>query len=292
MRRVTVVLPTRNRRDRVERALASVDAQDFRDVEIVVVDDGSTDGTVDWLRARRPDVHVLAGAHAGAAAARNRGVAHARGELVAFLDDDDRWQPEYLAAQVASLDSSPGAAASYAGVVEIDAAGRRRRPASTSPLRDADELERLLASCFIHTMSAVVCRRAAFERYGLFDEELAVVHDLDWYARVLSGGGQLLHAPTVLVERSVPGGLVSRHRPWSEEERDVIARVLAGRPGARRRVQACRSLYFAKLALARGDVGFGAARLAEAIALAPTSTVQIAAARLFDRRSWRPAEAA
>jgi glycosyltransferase involved in cell wall biosynthesis len=288
MTHVSVVVATRNRRDLLAAALASVDAQRFDDLEVIVADDGSTDGTADWLRANRPDVRVVTSAGAGAAAARNRGVEQARGGLIAFLDDDDRWLPGYLAAQVANLDANRDAALSHADHLEVDPAGTRRRPGTASPLPGAQPLVRLLAGCFVHTMSTVVCRRAAFDR---LDERLAVVHDLDWYARVLAGGGRIAHLERVLVERGVPGGLVVQRRRWFAEERTVIARALADAPRDRRRVRACRSLFFAKLGLAAGDVPFGLARLGEALALWPQGTVRLAARRLGDAGTWRPAAA-
>ena len=113
----------------------------------------------------------------GAAAARNLALERARGELVAFLDDDDLWRPGYLAAQVAHLDANPWATLSYADHVEVDSEGRTARPDTAAVLPQASALVRLLAESQIHTMSVVVCRRDALERFGLLDERLAIVHD-------------------------------------------------------------------------------------------------------------------
>src|SRR5258708_39463015 len=108
MPRVSVVIPTRDRREALARALASVEAQSFRDFEVVVVDDASVDGTAAWLRERWPAVSVTEVSHpTGAAAARNRGVRHAQGEILAFLDDDDVWCPSYLEVQVAQFEAHP-----------------------------------------------------------------------------------------------------------------------------------------------------------------------------------------
>src|SRR5215210_1948797 len=103
--RVSVIVPTRDRLTMLRRALAGVQAQRFGDFEVIVVDDGSADETAEWLRSRRTDIRLVTSTTpGGAAAARNRGLDSARGELVAFLDSDDIWQPSYLDEQVAHLD--------------------------------------------------------------------------------------------------------------------------------------------------------------------------------------------
>ena len=285
--RVSVVVPTRNRRALLERALASLDAQRFRDFEVLVVDDASDDGTTAWLRETRPAIRVLEMARpVGAAFARNRAVALARGDVVAFLDDDDCWHPAFLDAQIAQLDAHPEAELATTGHVEVDASGRVSRPDLRPLFAYRDPLVRLLAECPIHTMSVVACRRAAFARIGDFDEKLDIVHDLEWYLRLAIRGGKLVHCPDALVERGVPGGLVSRHRRWFAEERGVHRRTFAVSPPARRhwrRVRATRALLFARVGLAKGDLGFGLARLAEAFAVAPLDATRIVALRLLRR---------
>ncbi len=282
--RVSVVVPTRDRRVALARALASIDAQCFRDFEVVVVDDGSADGTASWLRAEHPAVRLVElYPSCGAAAARNRGVERARGEIVAFLDDDDAWHPSYLETQVALFDAHPDAQLCSAGHVEIDGRGRLSRP-DLRPLFDyVDPLVHLLAECPLHTLSVVACRRTAMARIGPFDEALAIAHDLDWYLRLVAGGGGHEHNPALLVERRVPGGLVTRHRHWYAEERLVHRRLFARIPIARRdqrRIRAARALLFARVGFAKGDLGFGLARLAEAVLASPLDSVRMAALRL------------
>ena len=104
---VSVIIPTFNRAALVREAVASVKAQTYRDYEILVVDDASTDDTREALAAGR-EVRVLRQAdRRGVAAARNRGIAAARGEWLAFLDSDDLWLPEKLARQMAYLADQP-----------------------------------------------------------------------------------------------------------------------------------------------------------------------------------------
>src|SRR4029453_3623619 len=100
---VSVIIPAYNAEAFLARAIRSVEAQSFRDFEIVVIDDGSTDGTADVAQGFSSVRYVL-GSHGGEAAARNRGLEEARSELVAFVDADDEWLPEKLARQVAFMD--------------------------------------------------------------------------------------------------------------------------------------------------------------------------------------------
>ena len=110
--RVSVVIPLYNKAPHVGRALRSVSAQTFRDFEVIIVDDGSTDGGAREVEAHEDRrVRLVTQANAGPGAARNRGISEARGELLAFLDADDEWLPEFLEEGVRALDScGPGVA--------------------------------------------------------------------------------------------------------------------------------------------------------------------------------------
>jgi glycosyltransferase involved in cell wall biosynthesis len=281
--RVSVVVATRDRRRLLARALATVDAQRYRDLEVIVVNDGSADDTAGWLRAERPrDCVVETGRPRGAAAARNRGVARARGEIVAFLDDDDAWRASYLKAQVARLDADPGLDLCTAGHVEVDAGGRVFHPDLRPVFAHGSALVHMLAECPIHTLSVVACRRATLARIGPFDETLQIAHDLDWYLRLLGAGGRVAHHQEALVERTVPGGLMTRHRQWFREERAVHRRMIDQglvTAAQQRRIRAARALLFARIALAKGDVPFALARVVEAFAAAPLDATRIGGVR-------------
>ncbi|MFN7923783.1 MAG: glycosyltransferase family A protein [Bryobacteraceae bacterium] len=288
MPRVSVVIPTHDRRSMLERALASVESQTFCDFEIVVADDGSSDGTGAWLHTRLPAASIVASEKPkGAAAARNRAIERSSGEIIAFLDDDDVWHPSFLEVQVAQLDANLDADLASTGHVEVDASGARRQPI-LKPLHDyPDQLTHLLAECPIHTLSVVACRRSAFTRAGMFDESLSIVHDLEWYVRLIAGGGRTVHRAQALVERSVPGGLVTKHRHWFDEERSVHGRAAAALPDREQRwVRAARALLFARAGLANGDPAFAAARLAEAFA-SPVLAARIAALAMWRRLEAR-----
>ena len=107
--KVSVVIPAHNAAPFIERTLDSVLAQGFDELEVIVVDDGSTDGTHDIVSAMGPPVVSVRGPGRGVSLARNDGVRLSRGEYVAFLDHDDLWEPGKIRRQVEGLDAEPRA---------------------------------------------------------------------------------------------------------------------------------------------------------------------------------------
>jgi glycosyltransferase involved in cell wall biosynthesis len=182
--KVSVVLPTYNRLRVLPRAVDSVLSQSFRDLELLLVDDASADGTAEWAQAlalRDPRVRLLRHPqNRGGAAARNTALAAARGELVAFQDSDDEWAPGKLAAQVAALDAHPEAGACYAACVRE---GDGRATVIPETPRQGDLSGEILLRNPIPMMTAVV-RRSVAERAGPFDEALPRLQDWEYWIRV------------------------------------------------------------------------------------------------------------
>ncbi|MGA9753776.1 MAG: glycosyltransferase family A protein [Desulfobaccales bacterium] len=179
---VSVIIPTYNRAALVGQALASVQAQSFRDFEVLVVDDGSTDATPEVLAGWR-EVRVLRHPRRrGVSAARNTGVACARGEWLAFLDSDDLWRPAKLARQMAYLADRPDLR-----LCQTDETWVRRGVRVNQPLTHrkvagwifGPSLERCMVS-----PSAVVLHRRVFEDHGGFDTTLAAGEDYDLWLRL------------------------------------------------------------------------------------------------------------
>jgi glycosyltransferase involved in cell wall biosynthesis len=178
--RVSVVIPTLNRAALLREAIESVRAQSFRDFEIIVVDDGSGDGTAVWL-GLQADIRAVFQGGGGVTRARNAGIRAARGELICFLDSDDLWEPEKLARQIAYLDAHP-----ECGLVatEISAFNERglvpgRGKAAQYPIRTGNVARDLLFANWIQT-STVMVRRACLEAAGPFDEEVGNFGE-DWH---------------------------------------------------------------------------------------------------------------
>jgi glycosyltransferase involved in cell wall biosynthesis len=188
---VTVVIPTKDRWRLLQRALASALTQVDVAIEVVVVDDGSMDGTSRHLTTLGdPRVRVVRNeVSRGVASARNVGVAQARADWVAFLDDDDLWAPHKLRAQ---LDRAAGGANFvYSGMVVID---ERRRPMEIGPA-DPDDLRRtLFHHNFIGAPSTVMVRTALVRRAGGFDERLSVLADWDLWLRLILEHGAVASA--------------------------------------------------------------------------------------------------
>jgi glycosyltransferase involved in cell wall biosynthesis len=182
---VSVVIPTFNRRDTVSAAVDSVLAQTYAACEVIVVDDGSTDGTSELLRERyigEPRVQLVWQENAERCAARNRGVELARGEFVAFLDSDDLWLPEKLAKQMRLFTAHPRLDLVHTDFGSCDADGRsyfsEPRP-NTPGVLSGNIFFSLLTSDPIGTLT-VVARRSAFLERGGFGEDRRLIPFEDW----------------------------------------------------------------------------------------------------------------
>jgi glycosyltransferase involved in cell wall biosynthesis len=178
---VSIVMPAYNAARFIGAALASVTAQTFVDFEVVVVDDGSHDETAQIVAeaaASDPRIRLLAGAHAGVAAARNLGVAAARGDLVTFLDADDLWRPDRLARHVDFLSRNRETDVITGEVLLFEAIG-----ADLEPLAGSAHVQ-LRGVC----LGATTFRAKVFDGTGPFDDQLLHAEDLDFLLRVHDGG--------------------------------------------------------------------------------------------------------
>ena len=179
---VSVIIPTYNRADLVQQAVASVKAQTYRDFEIVVVDDGGTDGTYETLAAGR-ELRVLRHpGRRGVAAARNLGAAAARGEWLAFLDSDDLWLPDKLARQILWLEGSPELLICQTEETWVRRGVRVNKPAGHRKLAGRIFLPSL-GRCMI-SPSAVMLHRRLLEDHGGFDATLPAAEDYDLWLRL------------------------------------------------------------------------------------------------------------
>jgi glycosyltransferase involved in cell wall biosynthesis len=190
---VSVVLPAYNVRNHIAEAIRSIHAQGYENLEIIVVDDGSPDGTADYVAETFPEVRLFRKTNGGAATARNLGMREARGEYVAFLDSDDVWLPGKLKAQIGYLDAHPqlGLVCGGFSFWTADADGNFPDPATLyPPVTDAQpEAEnsgwiyhKLLLSNYVWT-STVVMRRALIDRIGAYNEALRLGQDYDYWLR-------------------------------------------------------------------------------------------------------------
>ena len=183
---ISVIIPTYNRALYLERAIGSVLAQRLACDELVVVDDGSTDGTtalVERLAAGSAvPIRLCRQQNLGAAAARNFGITRARGELLAFLDSDDWWLPNKLALQAAAMAARPDVLISHTREIWFRRGQRVNQKKKHDPPH-GDVFTASVGMCVVG-MSTVMARRELFDRYGLFDEALPCCEDYDLWLRV------------------------------------------------------------------------------------------------------------
>jgi glycosyltransferase involved in cell wall biosynthesis len=219
---ISVIVPAFNAEATLGDALASVLRQTLAAKEIVVVDDGSIDGTA-AIAASFPQVEVVRQQNRGAAAALNAGIAASTADLLAFLDADDLWEADKLEKQSALLRARPDldAVGGYirtflCASVPPDQAQRYRLPPAPEP-------------CWL--TGALMVRRTCLERCGDFAEDLAVAYNIDWFDRLRRSGASLAMLEAVVLRRRIRPGSLS-HR---SAKRDTSMVEMARRAIARRR---------------------------------------------------------
>jgi glycosyltransferase involved in cell wall biosynthesis len=183
--RVSVVIPLYNAKDVIRKTIESVLAQTWTDREIVVVDDGSSDGSGDIVRSFGAQVRYVRQANGGVARARNRGIAESQGRYLALLDHDDLWHPQKLERQVALLDSRPDVGMVITDVAHIDREGKPMGIVG-SGYNPAETFARLFVRGYVPTPSAALIRRSVLEAVGGFDERFnsAGMDDHELWTRI------------------------------------------------------------------------------------------------------------
>jgi len=194
--KVSVVIPTYNRRRLLGEALDSIWTQTFADYEVIVVDDGSADDTLAYLEAvQEPRLRFFSEPHRGISAAANAGLRAARGEFVARLDSDDLWTPDMLATELPALEARPEAGFVYARMRRVDEQGRPTDRVFGQPPRFPNHLLKSLVWEDCTTHCTVIARRDLLEKIGGYDESLPANEDWDLMLRMAA------RRPYVFVDR-------------------------------------------------------------------------------------------
>ncbi len=183
---VSVIIPTYNRANKVMRAIQSVWTQDYQNFEILVIDDGSTDGTPSLFQKMEDDrlQFIRLEKNVGGARARNAGLHRARGEFIAFLDSDDEWFPSKLTKQLQKFGELPEEyGLVYCGLLSVDSRAKPGR----EYIRNAagSFLEDMLVQNVIGTMSSVMVKKRFLEQSGGFDPLMRSCQDWDLYIRLM-----------------------------------------------------------------------------------------------------------
>jgi len=293
--RVSVVIPAYDAETTVGAAISSALLQTYSDLEVVVVDDGSKDGTGAIAGSFPDPVRVVRQDNAGVAAARNRGVAEARGELIAFCDADDVLLPGHLEALVETLDRNGGIATSncywlFPGGIHPS----RKRYKGRFPRPDAQRLA-ILEQNFVSTMSLFPTALAG--EIGPFDEGLAVAEDWDFWLRAIYAGRRVSLQPRPLaLYRWGSAGLAADAKRMDEHAAEVLRKALARddlsaeeRAYVKRRLDGPGPAEHGREgdeALRRGRYRDAAARYRAAAALAPSETRLVWKSRALRTAPW------
>ena len=178
---VTVVIPTYNRASWLPQALESVCQQTYQRREVIVVDDGSTDNTEGVVKAFFGCEYIFQ-SNRGVSAARNVGVLKSRGDYIAFLDSDDRWQPTKLEEQVSLLKRKPDLRWCHTNESWLRN-GQHLNQGKKHRKGGGDQFKRSLELCCI-SPSSVMLHRSLFDKYGFFDESMPACEDYDLWIRL------------------------------------------------------------------------------------------------------------
>ncbi len=193
-RLLSCIIPVFNGEPYLSEALESILAQTYHPLEVIVADDGSTDGTAASLTAYRGQITYLWQPNAGQAAARNLGLRAAHGEFVAFLDADDLWHPEKSALQIVRFQARPNLDLCVTHVQNFWSSGLHQEEAR---VRDHPLMQALPG----YVAPALMARRTLFDAIGQFNAELSHGSDMEWFMRAAEHGASMELLPDVLVYR-------------------------------------------------------------------------------------------
>lgn len=181
---ISVIIPAYNSEKTIRETLESVFKQTFSEYEIIIVDDGSKDRTLKIVSTiKDPRLKVFSYPNGGISVSRNRGISHALGEFIAFLDHDDLWTADKLESQLAALQANPQAGVAYSWTDLIDESSQFIRECSRQKVT-GNAYAKLLLANFLHTASNPLIRKEALIQVGGFDESVCGPEDWDLFLRL------------------------------------------------------------------------------------------------------------
>ncbi|HRP94675.1 MAG TPA: glycosyltransferase [Rhodocyclaceae bacterium] len=213
--RISVIMPCFNAETFVAEAVDSVLGQTYPNIELIVVDDGSTDGSREILAAYGDRITVIPQSNSGPYHARNLGLRHASGAYVAFLDADDWWRRDFVETMHVALETRPDCALAYCGWQNVGARDRSNEPFIPRDYETADKLELMLGGGSPWPIHAALVRRAAIDAIGGFREDLATSLDFELWLR-LCVGRRIVRVPEVLAFYRFHGEAQISAQPWRQ----------------------------------------------------------------------------
>jgi len=185
---ISVVIPTFNRKEKTLRAINSVLDQDYKNLEIILVDDGSTDGTAEFLSEKELPIKVIKKTNGGVSSARNFGIKNATGKYIALLDSDDTWLPEKIRKQVDCFSNNPNICLIYTDqYLNIDGKNLEQTRFQRNAPNKRMSLPGFVDFTPIHT-STVLIKKEVFDAVGLFNENLKIHEDSELWNRISDYG--------------------------------------------------------------------------------------------------------
>lgn len=236
---ISVIIPTYNSARFLPEAVESVLSQTFLPQDVIVVDDGSTDSTEDVLKPFRRRIHYIRQENQGPAVARNRGIAEAKGDFIAFLDADDVWLPEKLEKQVKVLTERPRIGLVHSHYDHLDMAGGRRLIPCSGDVQGffGDCYLQFFRTCGVQ-IATVLLRKECLMKVGGFDERIrrASCEDWDLWFRIARHFELAFIDSPLALYRVHPTNASKNHLTMLEAELYVIRKALANDPGLQARI--------------------------------------------------------
>jgi glycosyltransferase involved in cell wall biosynthesis len=230
MSRVSVIIPAYNAMAYLPETMASVLNQNFTDFEAIVVNDGSSDETEQWVsQISDPRVKLVSQANQGLSGARNTGIKHAQGEFITFIDGDDFWEPTKLEKQVQYLAANPKAGLVYTWVAYVNERGK-----STGRIvknnAEGDVWQQLTERNIIECGSVAMIRRECFETVGVFDRDIDAAQDWDMWLRIAARYQFLLVREPLVFYRQHANNKSKNYAKVLEDLRTIIERAFQAAP--------------------------------------------------------------
>ena len=204
---ISIIIPALNAERFIADVIESILAQDCDPIEVVVIDDGSTDGTAAIASRYGSQVRCISQPNRGAPGARNRGLAATNGDLIGFCDADDVFMPGCLRLQLEKLTANPNKDLVVGRFVTESMVSGRGEAIAFAPLVTTDD--------YILSMSVSLVRRHVFEKIGQFDETMRQCDDWDWFMRAREAKVPILFHPNQIMRRRLHDGNMTRDQEAS-----------------------------------------------------------------------------
>jgi glycosyltransferase involved in cell wall biosynthesis len=230
---ISVIIPTYNAIKTVLDTIASVQAQSYRDIEILVINDGSTDNLLGCLAPTVKDarVKIYSYPNGGLSVARNRGIARSTGEYIAFIDADDLWTPDKLERQLQALEANPSAGLAYSWTYFMEEDGQRYH--TDRPIWfEGDVLKDLILWNFLCHGSNPLIRRSVIDAVGEFDPTLPAAEDWDYWLRIAAQWEFALVPQPQIYYRQSGGAMSAKVEVMEMAQLEVLDRAVKRSPAS------------------------------------------------------------